>query len=58
VGLFEEKDVSKFNNLLVKKGVDLLISAFYYEDCYRMEAIIKSNNINDVMKSVYKKFIR
>lgn len=57
VGLFTAKDVSNFNDLLVKKGADLLISAFYYEDCYRMEAVIKTDNINEIMKSVYKKFI-
>jgi len=58
VGLFSAKDVSNFNDLLVKSGADLLISAFYYEDCYRMEAVIKTDNINDIMKSVYKKFIK
>jgi aspartate kinase len=58
VGLFDSKDVSNFNDLLVKVGAELLISAFYYEDCYRMEAIIKAENINKVLESIYKKFIK
>lgn len=58
VGWFDAKDVSNFNDLLVKQNTDLLISAFYYEDCYRMEAVIKTDNINKIMSAVYKKFIR
>lgn len=58
VGWFDAKDVSNFNDLLVKQNADLLISAFYYEDCYRMEAVIKTDNINKIMSAVYKKFIR
>ncbi len=57
VGWFDSKDVSNFNDILVKNNTDLLISAFYYEDCYRMEAIIKTDDINKIMKVVYKKFI-
>jgi aspartate kinase len=58
VGWFEAKDVSNFNDLLVKQKTDLLISAFYYENCYRMEAVIKTDDINKITKAVYKKFIR
>jgi len=58
VGWFDAKDVSTFNDLLVKQNADLLISAFYYENCYRMEAVIKTDNINKIMSAVYKKFIR
>jgi hypothetical protein len=58
VGLFDSKDVSNFNDLLVKQKTDLLISAFYYENCYRMEAVIKTDDINKVVKAVYKKFIK
>lgn len=58
VGWFEAKDVSNFNDLLVKQKAELLISAFYYEDCYRMEAVIKTDDINQIAKAVYKKFIR
>lgn len=58
VGWFEAKDVSNFNDLLVKHNTDLLISAFYYENCYRMEAVIKTDDINKIMKVVYNKFIR
>jgi len=58
VGWFDAKDVSNFNDLLVKEKADLLISAFYYENCYRMEAVIKTDDINKIMQAVYKKFIR
>ncbi len=58
VGWFDAKDVSDFNNLLVKEKTDLLISAFYYENCYRMEAVIKTDDINKVIKALYKKFIK
>jgi hypothetical protein len=58
VGWFDAKDVSNFNDLLVKQNTELLISAFYYEDCYRMEAVIKTDDINQIAKAVYKKFIR
>ena len=58
VGWFEAKDVSNFNDLLVKHDTDLLISAFYYENCYRMEAVIKTDDLNKIMKIVYNKFIR
>ncbi len=58
VGWFHAKDVSNFNDLLVKLKTDLLISAFYYENCYRMEAVIRTDNINKVVKAIYKKFIK
>lgn len=58
IGWFDAKDVSNFNDLLVKQKTELLISAFYYEDCYRMEAVIQTENINNIMKAVYNKFIR
>lgn len=58
IGKFLAKDVNNFNDLLAKQKAKLLISAFYYENCYRMEAIIKTSDINRVVKSVYKKFIR
>jgi aspartate kinase len=58
VGWFDAKDVSNMNDLLVKHDADLLISAFYYENCYRMEAVIKTEDISKIMKVVYKKFIK
>ena len=58
VGWFDAKDVSNFNDLLVKHDADLLISAFYSETCYRMEAIIKTEDVNKIVKVVYKKFIK
>ncbi len=58
VGLFNAKDVSTFNDTLIKTGSQLLISAFYYEDCRRIEAIINTKDINKVVKAIYKKFIK
>ncbi len=58
VGWFDAKDVSNFNNLLVKQNANLLISAFYYENCYRMEAVIQTDDINKIIKALYKKFIK
>lgn len=58
VGMFDAKDVSTFNDILIKDDSELLISAFYYEDCRRIEAIIKTKDINKVVKAVYKKFIK
>jgi len=58
IGLFDAKDVSSFNDVIIKSDSDLLISAFYYEDCRRMEAIINTKDINKVVKAIYKKFIK
>ena len=58
VGRFDAKDVSNFNDTLVKMGAELLISAFYYEDCNRIEAVIKTSDINQVVKVLHKKFIK
>lgn len=58
VGNFEAKDVSNFNDLLVKLGTDLQISAFYYENCKRIEAVIRTENIEKVVGALYKKFIK
>ena len=58
IGMFEAKDVSTFNDIILKQNADLLISAFYYEDCRRIEAIINTSDTNKVVKAVYKKFIK
>ncbi|MFA6355200.1 MAG: aspartate kinase [Candidatus Paceibacterota bacterium] len=58
VGNFEAKDVSNFNDLLVKLGTDLQISAFYFDNCKRIEAVIRTENIEKVVNSLYKKFIK
>ncbi len=58
IGRFDAKDVSNFNDILVKMGAELLISAFYYEDCNRIEAVIKTDDINQVVKVLHKKFIK
>lgn len=58
VGNFEAKDVNDFNSLLVKLGTDLQISAFYFENCKRIEAVIRTDNIEKVVNNLYKKFIK
>ncbi len=58
VGNFIAKDISNFNDLLVKLDTDLQISAFYFENCKRIEAVIRTENIEKIANSVYKKFIR
>ncbi len=58
VGQFNPNDVSDFNNLLIKQDVDLNISAFYYQNCTRIEAVIKTKNIEKVVNAVHGKFIK
>lgn len=58
VGSFDVNDVNDFNHLLIKHKTGLEISAFFYENCARIEAIVKTNKIESVIKVLYKKFIR
>lgn len=58
VGNFEAKDVNDFNDLLIKLKTDLQISAFFYENCNRMEAVIRTNQIEKVINVLHKKFIK
>lgn len=58
VGNFEVKDVNEFNDLLIKEKADLEISAFLYKNCTRLEAIIKKQNVEKIINSLHKKFIR
>jgi len=57
VGNFDVKDVNDFNSLLIEMKTDLEISAFLYKNCTRLEAVIKTDKIEDIIRSIYKKFI-
>jgi hypothetical protein len=58
VGNFDVYDVNKFNDLLIKMKTGLQISAFLYENCTRMEAVVETNKIDEIIKVLYKKFIK
>lgn len=58
VGKFDINDVNKFNDLLIKLKTGLQISAFLYENCTRMEAVVETNKIDEVIRVLYKKFIK
>ncbi len=58
VGKFDINDVNKFNDLLIKLETKLQISAFLYENCTRLEAVVETNKIDEVIKVLYKKFIK
>lgn len=57
VGNFDVKYVNDFNSLLIKLKTDLEISAFLYKNCTRLEAVIRTDKIENVIRSLYKKFI-
>ena len=58
VGNFDVYDVNKFNDLLIKMKTGLQISAFLYENCTRMEAVVETNKIDEIIRMLYKKFIK
>ena len=58
VGSFDVGYVNEFNSLLVKLKTDLEISAFLYKNCTRLEAVIGNHDIENVIRTLYKKFIR
>ena len=58
VGNFDVNDVNKFNDLLIKLKSGLQISAFLYENCTRMEAVVETNKIDEIIRVLYKKFIK
>lgn len=57
VGNFDVNYVNDFNSLLIKLKTDLEISAFLYKNCTRLEAVIRTDRIESVIRSLYKKFI-
>jgi len=58
VGNFDTQHVNDFNNLLNKsKKVDLKIGAFPYKNCTKLKAVVQTDNINNVIKVLHKKFI-
>lgn len=58
VGNFDVKYVNDFNSLLIKSKTDLEISAFLYKNCTRIEAVIRTDKIESIIKALYKKFIK
>lgn len=58
VGNFDVKYVNNFNSLLIKLKTDLEISAFLYKNCTRLEAVIRTDKIESIIKALYKKFIK
>jgi len=58
VGNFDVKDVNQFNDLLIKMKTGLQISAFLYENCTRLEAVVETNKIDEIIRVLYKKFIK
>lgn len=58
VGSFDVGYVNEFNSLLVKLKTDLEISAFLYKNCTRLEAVIGNRDIENVIRTLYKKFIK
>ena len=58
IGNFDVQYVNNFNSLLIKLKTDLEISAFLYKNCTRLEAVIRTDKIENVVQALYKKFIR
>ncbi|MFA6324662.1 MAG: aspartate kinase [Candidatus Paceibacterota bacterium] len=57
VGNFDVAYVNDFNSLLIKMKTDLEISAFLYKNCTRLEAVIRTDKIENIIRALYKKFI-
>ena len=58
IGKFDVIDVNKFNDTLIKLKTGLQISAFLYENCTRLEAVVETKEIEKIIKVLYKQFIR
>ena len=58
VGSFKINDVNKFNDLLIRHKTGMEISAFLYENCSRIEAIIKTDKLENIIRVLYKEFIK
>jgi len=58
IGNFDVQYVNNFNSLLIKLKTDLEISAFLYKNCTRLEAVIRTDKIENVVQALYKKFIK
>jgi len=57
VGNFDVGYVNDFNRLLIELKTDLEISAFLYKNCTRLEAVIRTDKIENIIRALYKKFI-
>lgn len=58
VGNFNVSDVNKLNHLLIEYKSGLQISAFLYEDCTRLEAVVESDDIEGIVKMLHHEFIK
>lgn len=58
VGNFKMQDVNDFNSLLIKMKTDMEISAFFYKNCTRLEAVIANQNIEKIVQTLHKEFIK
>ena len=58
IGNLDWKTVSIFNNTLIKTCPDPQIGAFPYKDCVRLEAIVKTDEMEKVMQNFHKIFIK
>ncbi len=58
VGNFKMQDVNEFNSLLIKMKTDMEISAFFYKNCTRLEAVIANQNIEKIVQTLHKEFIK
>ncbi|MFH1255537.1 MAG: aspartate kinase [bacterium] len=58
IGNFNADDVNDFNDILIKHKAGMQISAFFYENCARIEAIIKTDKTEDMVRILHKKFIK
>ncbi|MFN4181068.1 MAG: aspartate kinase [Candidatus Paceibacteria bacterium] len=58
VGNFAMQDVNEFNSLLIKLKTDMEISAFFYKNCTRLEAVIKEQNLDKIINTLHSKFIK
>ena len=58
LGNFDAQHVNSLNNLLIKLKIDLNPNTFLYKNCAMLKAVVKTDNINKVIKVLHKEFIR
>jgi aspartate kinase len=58
VGNFDVQYVNNFNSLLIDLKADMEISAFLYKNCTRLEAVVRTDKIDNIVKALYDKFIK
>ena len=58
IGNLDWKTVNIFNNALLKICPDPQIGAFPYKNCVRLEAIVRTNEMEKVMRNFHRIFIK